>query len=152
MSLSEEPLSFKIDMPFTSCQSAIKSQQVLRDELNNDIANFLRNGGKINTGTQPVNITTNVESDIAKKRKRANKIVASKMLINSPIAFHDGKNRANDVAASGHQNIYSKVRKAGLRHTVIIGKNAYGTFSDINEALAKRDEVRKALDMEPAFY
>lgn len=74
------------------------------------------------------------------------------MFVTTPIAFHDGKNRANDVAASGHQNIYSKMRKVGMRHTIIIGKNAYGTFSDINLALAKRDEVRKNLGMEPAFY
>lgn len=152
MSLSEETLSTKTDMPFTSCQSAIKTQQVLRDEINNDIANFLRKGGKINTGTQPINDKTNIENDMAKKRKRANTAVASKMFVNTPIAFHDGKNRANDFAASGHQNIYSKMRKVGMRHTIIIGKTAYGTFSDINEALAKRDEVRKTLGMEPAFY
>lgn len=154
MSLAEETLSTKTDMPFTSCQSAIKTQQVLRDEINNDIARFLRNGGKIDTGApaKPVNDITNVEVEMAKKRKRAHTAVASKMFVNSPIAFHDGKNRANDVAASGHQNIYTKMRKAGIRHTVIIGKTAYGTFSDIKEALAMRDEVRKNLGMEPAYY
>lgn len=154
MSLSEETLSTKIDMPFTSCQSAIKTQQVLRDEINNDIAKFLRNGGKIDTGTasKPVNDTTNVEADMAKKRKRAHSTVASKMFVNSPIAFHDGKNRANGVASSGHQNIYSKMRKNGMRHTVIIGKTAYGTFEDVKDAIKKRDAQREILGMEKAHY
>lgn len=154
MSLSEETLSTKIDMPFTSCQSAIKSQQQVRDELQAQTEYFLRNGGKIDTGApeKPVNDTTNVESDMAKKRKRAHTAVASKMFVNSPIAFHDGKNRANDVAASGHQNISTKKRDKGIVHTVIIGKTGYGTFTDINEAIKTRDAQREILGMEPAFY
>lgn len=68
MSLSEETLSTKSDMPFTSCQSAIKTQQALRDSLNYAVEEFLRNGGKIDTGApvKPVNDTTNVEADMAK--------------------------------------------------------------------------------------
>lgn len=154
MSLSEETLSTKIDMPFTSCQSAIKTQQALRDELEQQTKEFLRKGGKIDTGApaKPVNDSTNIESDMAKKRKRAHSTVASKMFVNSPIAFHDGKNRANDVAASGHQNISSKMRKNGMRHTVIIGKTAYGTFEDVKDAIKKRDAQREILGMEPAYY
>lgn len=154
MSLSEETLSTKTDMPFTSCSSAIKSLDQIRKELAEQTEAYFAKGGKIDTGApaRPVNDATNIESDMAKKRKRAHSTVASKMFVNSPIAFHDGKNRANGVASSGHQNIYSKMRKAGMRHTVIIGKTAYGTFEDVKDAIKKRDAQREILGMEPAYY
>lgn len=161
MSLSEETLSLKpgMQMPFTSCGSAINQQQIIRDQINADIEKFLQSGGRINDLTPAKNIIEPpvYESDLqktmkSKKRERAHKAVASRVFVQSPISYMDGANRAMQKASSGHQNISSKQTKKGMRHSVVIGSTQYGTYDDIKDALAKRDAQRDILGMEKALY
>lgn len=163
MSLSEETLSAKasLQMPFTSCGSAINQQQIIRDQINADIEKFLSKGGRIHDLTPAPNKVidpleskeltwANQDKDI--KRKRAQKAVLSRLTVQSPISYMDGKNRAKAKGKSGRQNIQEYDRKRGKVYAVIIGGTQYGSFDDLKDALAKRDAQREILGMEKAHY
>lgn len=162
MSLSEETLSMKpsLQMPFTSCGSAIKQQQVLRDEIDIEIQKYLASGGQIHNLTPaPNNLVDDVEKeptwssdDKAKKRSRAHKAVASRVYIQSPISYMDGANRTMQKASSGHQNIQEVDRKRGTVYSVTIGSTSYGTCDKLEDAITKRDAQREILGMEKALY
>ena len=159
MRLMEEPV--RQQAPFTSLGAAVSFNQSMRDEIAAQTAEFLKRGGKIDCG-KPTHNTLEppaFESDLQrtmkeKKRKRAQSSAASKVFVQSPISYMDGKNRCNGKAASGHQNIYSSVLKDGrTAYRISVGSTHVGViYDDLPCAIAKRDAFRKSNNLGPALY
>lgn len=86
------------------------------------------------------------------KRKKA--VAKSKLIVQTPVGFFDGKNRRDTVAASGMQNISVKTLKDGRKaYRVVIGSTGYGVFYDDPEAAKDcRDRQREILGMGKALY
>lgn len=157
MRFMEEPV--RQQAPFTSNDAAVKFNQPIRDEIARQTAEFLKRGGKIDCGKPTHNTLeqpayeSDLQKTLAKKRSKAQRTVASKTFLQTPVGFHDGKNRRNDRASSGHQNISMKTLSDGRKsYSVVIGSSRVGTFYDETEALTARDNFRKANGLEKALY
>lgn len=158
MRLMEEPV--RQQAPFTSCESAVKALRHERLMIRLKTAMFLRKGGKIDCG-KPTHNTLEMpayESDLqrtikAKKRDRAQRSVASRVFVQSPISYMDGANRTTKRAASGHQNITVKTLRDGRKsYSVVVGSTRVGTFYDETTALTERDKYRKANGLDKVLY
>jgi hypothetical protein len=140
MSLSEETLSAKSDMPFTSLESAVKYQRHERLIIRLKTVIFLRKGGKITSDVKsPVDFRNDIQADMDKKRRIASVI----------------KTRSTARASSGHQNFVLKVFSDGSKtYALIIGNKLYETYpeKDLHIGIAKRDRVRAELGMSKALY
>ena len=150
----------KDKVTFTSCGSAIKSNQIIRDEIEKQIAEFKRKGGKINDLSPSKDIISApvFESDLQKTIKEKKRMIAQKRQLSrefaqSPISYMDGGNRANKKASSGHQNSsMTKLKDGTVKYAVVIGATTYGSFTDKKEAIRVRDDARKTLGMSKALY
>lgn len=150
MTLREESLSTKEQAPFASTGSMINAMQAERDNIQRLTDEFLRKGGRVTDATGVViqQAKSKQRQQMDEKRKKTKNAINSKLTVQSPVGFFDGKNRVKERATSGHMNIQTK----GDKHIVTIGKVGYGTFKDINEAIRVRDEARAALKMSRAAY
>lgn len=157
MRLMEEPV--RQQAPFTSLGAAVNFNQSIRDEIAAQTAEFLKRGGKIDFGKpthdtlEPPAFESDLQKTLAKKRNRAQRTVASKTFVQTPVGFHDGKNRRNEKASSGHQNITVKTLSDGRKsYSVVVGSTRVGTFYDEQEAITARDNFRKANGLDKALY
>ncbi len=70
MSLCEITIAQKEHQPFTSCESAIAAKRAARNDLEKDVAEVLKNGGKI-SGASADFAETQIAKQMREKRKKA---------------------------------------------------------------------------------
>lgn len=157
MTLREESLSTKENAPFASTGSMISFMQSERDNIERLTQEFLRKGGQIidcDTGKAALECKPANHKQLDDRRKKANRSVKSKLEVQTPVGFFDGKNRRDTVAASGMQNISCKKLADGrTAYRVVIGSTGYGVFYDDPEGAKEcRDKQRKILGIGRALY
>lgn len=134
MTLFDESLDDKVEVAFASTGSAIKAKQSVRNDLEKEIAEFLARGGRIS------------EDPLEKPKKDIFEPGQGSLE-----DFPPDKRRKTQKAKSGHENIETNNLKGGGKtHRVVICGMGYGAYSDINEAIERRDQVRALLKMRPA--
>ncbi len=156
MTLREETITTKENAPFASTGSMIEFMNPIRNEIEHLTAEFLAKGGAIidcSTGKATKECKTAQQKQMDDRRKKTKNALRSKLIVQTPIGFMDGKNRSIQAASSGMQNISSKVRADGrTAYRVVIGSKGYGVFYTAEEAIKVRDQQREILGMEKALY
>jgi hypothetical protein len=142
----------KQDNQFTSCGSAIVTNESIRKELRGDIAEFINRGGKITEYSPTGNVIAEPKIEPHTKPEKR-KHTGARPMSNSPITLIPYKNRATARSEHG-QNIRKYKSKGSEYYWVQIGALELGKGEqwDHKKALQIRDKVRAENKMPPADY
>lgn len=140
------------DNQFTSFGSAIVANEIIRKELNGDIAEFINRGGRITEYSSRGDVIVEpVVTPVTDNKKRLRIRTGHKDL--SPITMIPYKNR-NTTRSPHGQNIRKYKAKGAEYYWVQIGAVELGKGEqwDHKKALQIRDKVRAENKMPPADY
>ena len=134
----------------------------LHDDIERQMAEFVSRGGRVNIIPSGVGIDNLAKLEVrnefdntkpgeyAERRKKAqngaNAQAAKREL--TPLTVFSQKKVCTTRRQSGHQNIVNNYKS----FSVVIGQHKAGPYDTVEEAIAKRDELRILFNMHPASY
>lgn len=145
MSLSEETLSLKEQLPFTSSSAAIAVKLKEQQELDEQKEAFFRSGGKVSVYDVKASLVSKQTVDLDTKRRIGAKAK------NNPeglVINYCPKN----IPANRRMNITEKKLVSKTVYTVNISGIFYGSFPTEEEAIKFRDSKRELFGMKRADY